>query len=69
MSLLLSEGHLDARRYPVAHAWSEARIVRQRNAFRRREETALLQMAVASVLSEKAGKQLANLLKRMDESD
>jgi GTP cyclohydrolase FolE2 len=43
--------------------------VRQRNAFRRREETALLQMAVASVLSEKAGKQLANLLKRMDESD
>jgi hypothetical protein len=69
VSLLLSEGHADARRYPVAFAWSEARIVRQRNAFRRKEETALLQLAVGSILDKKAGKELAKLIERMDESD
>lgn len=69
VSLLLEAGHRHARNYPVAVTWSEARIVRQRLAFRRRQESALMQMVIASVLDQKAGKQLAKLLKRMDESD
>lgn len=69
MSLLLSEGHEHARHYPIAFAWSEARIVRQRLAFRRKQDAAVMQMVIASVMDGKAGKQLAALLKRMDESD
>lgn len=69
MSLLLSEGHAHAQSYPLALVWSEARLVRQRLAFRRRQETALMQMAIASVFDKKAGQQLAKLLKRLDESD
>lgn len=69
MSLLLSEGHADARCYPVAVVWSEARIVRQRHAARIKQEAALTQMVIASVMDKKAGKRLAKLLNRMDESD
>ncbi len=69
MSLLLGEGHSNAQHYPLAVVWSEARIVRQRLAFRRRQETALMQMAIASVFDKKAGQQLTKLLKRLDESD
>ena len=69
MSLLLSEGHADARCYPVAVVWSEARIVRQRHANRIRQDAALMQMAIASVMDRKAGKRLSKLLNRMDESD
>jgi len=69
VSLLLSEGHADARCYPVAVVWSEARIVRQRHANRIRQDAALMQMAIASVMDRKAGKRLSKLLNRMDESD
>lgn len=69
MSLLLSEGHRYARDYPIAHVWSEARIVRQRLAARRKQETIMMQMVIGSVFDAKAGKQLATLLKRFDESD
>lgn len=69
MSLLLSEGHTQARSYPIAMAWSEARIIRQRQAARRKEETVLMQMTIASLFDKKAGKQLAKVLKRLDESD
>lgn len=69
MSLLLSEGHTQARSYPIATVWSEARIIRQRHAARRKEETVLMQMTVASLFDKKAGKQLAKMLKRLDESD
>ena len=69
MSLLLSEGHADARCYPIAVVWSEARIVRQRHAARIKHDAILQQMVIASVLDGKAGKQLAKLLSRMDESD
>ena len=69
VSLLLSEGHVSARDYPVAVVWSEARIVRQRQAARRKQDTALMQMTLASMFDKAAGKRLAKLLKRMDESD
>lgn len=69
MSLLLSEGHPHARDYPVAVVWSEARIVRQRNAMRVKLETSLMQMVIGSVFDKKAGKQLSDIIKRLDESD
>lgn len=69
MSLLLSEGHLHARDYPIAVVWSESRIVRQRNAMRVKLDTSLMQMVIGSVFDKKAGKQLSDILKRLDESD
>jgi hypothetical protein len=69
VSLLLSEGHTEARNYPIGFAWSEARIIRQRQAARRRADAAQMQMVIASVFDSKAGKQLAKVLKRLDESD
>jgi hypothetical protein len=69
VSLLLSEGHRHARDYPIAVVWTEARIVRQRQAAKRKSDTILMQMAIASVMDSKANKQLAAVLKRMDQSD
>lgn len=69
MSLLLAEGHAYAGHYPLAVVWSEVRIVRQRLAFRRRQESALMQMIIGSVFDKKAGQRLAKILKRLDESD
>jgi hypothetical protein len=68
VSLLLSEGHSQARDYVIAFAWSEARIVRQRNASRIKLDSALMQMIIGSAFDSKAGKRLAKLLKRLDES-
>lgn len=69
VSLLLSEGHQFARQYPIAVVWSEARIVRQRQAARRKLDASLMQMVIGSMFSAKAGKRLAAELKGMDESD
>lgn len=69
MSLLLSEGHRFARDYPIAVVWSEARIVRQRLAARRKEEAIQMQMVIGSVFDAKAGKALTAFLKKVDESD
>jgi hypothetical protein len=69
VSLLLSEGHFYASDYPIAVVWSESRIVRQRNAMRVKLETSLMQMVIGSVFDKKAGKQLSDILKRLDESD
>ena len=69
MSLLLSEGHWEARRYPVAVVWSEVRIVRERNAMRRQRDTALMQMTVGSLFSKKASDAIPKLLDKVAESD
>ena len=69
MSLLLSEGHADARAYPIVMAWSEARIIRQRHAMRRMRDAAVMQMVIGSQFSEKAGKKLPALLNKVSESD
>ena len=69
VSLLLSEGHLHARSYPLAVVWSEARIVRERNANRRSRDAVVMQLIVGSVLSKNASKELAKLLGKVAESD
>lgn len=67
--MLLSEGHTRAMSYTVGKCWSEVNIVRQRLASRRTTDTLLLQMAIASNFSAKAGKQLQTLIGRLEESD
>jgi hypothetical protein len=69
VSLLLAAGHADARHYPVAHVWSEARIVRQRNALCVQRDAALMQLVIGSIFSKDTGKLLMKTLERMDESD
>lgn len=71
VSLLLSEGHAEARHYPVAVVWSEARIVRERNSYRRTRDTAITQHVIASAFDskKKVGKELKKLLEQVAESD
>lgn len=69
-SLLISEGHQHARRYPLAMLWSEAELVRERVNARIRTETTLMHAVIVSILSpskdKKAQRHLDNLLKRLD---
>lgn len=67
VSLLLSEGHPDARRLPVAVVWSEARIIRQRHARRMQNEAVTMQTVIGSLFSKEGGKALEKLLNRMDD--
>lgn len=61
----MAHGHPRARHYPVSMLWEEARIARKRAARNRAEEALLTQMAVASVISEKAGKALKERITEM----
>lgn len=72
MSLLLSQGHTQARRYPIAVVWSETRIIRQRESRQRQQEAILVQAAVATAIGQAFGnkdatKAFNDLLKRMDD--
>lgn len=69
VSLLLSEGHEDARRYPLAMVWTEARIVRERNSNRRVRDAAITQLVLSTLFSKKAGKELERTLNKVAESD
>jgi hypothetical protein len=67
VSLLLAEGHEAARLYPVAMVWSEARIVRQRQAAQRKLDAVVMQMVIGSMFTKEASKNLTKLLKDMDD--
>lgn len=67
MSLLLAEGHADARRYPLAMVWSEARIVRRRVNDRISTEAVLMQTAIVAALA--GGKHLTEALKDLRDGD
>ena len=63
MSLLLSEGHTEARKYPLAMLWHEANIVRARLHSIMRTEAILIQGAIASMLSKKGADGFEKTLK------
>lgn len=65
VSLLLDHGHPEARRYPIGIVWDEAELVVERLNGRIATEAVLTQMAVSSVLSEKAGKQFNKMVKKL----
>lgn len=54
-SLLLSEGHPNARRYPVAMVWREAEICRARLNNRHVTESLLMQACIGGILGGKKG--------------
>ena len=65
MSLLLDHGHPNAGSYPLGLLGQEAELVVERLNRLEATRTALLQMAVGSVLSEKVHKGLSEMLKTM----
>ncbi|HJV26859.1 MAG TPA: hypothetical protein VJ673_14315 [Aromatoleum sp.] len=66
---MLEFGHAAAMRYPLARVWTEARIVRERQAGRKRLDAVIQQMTVASVISSKSGKQFQKLIAQLDRCD
>lgn len=65
VSLLLSEGHLDARDYPVHRVWEESSLVVGRINHRLATEALLIQMAVSSLFAESSGKEFKELMTSM----
>lgn len=55
VSLLLSEGHVSARRYPLATVGREAGVVRRRINNRLVTESALMQACIGTVMGGKEG--------------
>lgn len=62
VSLLLSEGHTHARRYPLATVGMEAEIVRRRINNRMVTESTLMQACIATVMNGKEGTRHYNKL-------
>lgn len=69
MSLLLESGHAAAMRYPLATVWTEAEIIRNRQAGRRKLDAAIMQLCIASIVSEKGGKHLQTFIAQLDICD
>ena len=66
VSLLLSNGHLAARLYPVGMVWGEAAIVRKRVNHHLATEAILMQAVVGSALNPKeGGKAFQKMIKEM----
>jgi hypothetical protein len=65
VSLLFSEGHHNANRYPIARVWYETQIVNERVNNRIATETTLMHAAMVAVVAPKGAgnKQLQKLLK------
>lgn len=55
VSLLLSEGHPHARRYPLATLWLEAQIVMRRHNQRFVTESLLMQGCIGTIMNGKKG--------------
>lgn len=67
MSLLLSEGHPEAERYPIAVVWSEARLVRQRDVQRIKTEAVVMQGVIASAFG--GSKALQEIFRTLDDGE
>ena len=65
VSLLLERGHVHARQYPIAVVWSEARIVRQRDAQQLITEATAMHSAIGAVLA--GPKEFEKMLKRISD--
>lgn len=55
VSLLLSQGHVHAQRYPIATVWVEAEIVRSRMDHMTASDSMLMYQMLGAVLNGKAG--------------
>lgn len=64
---MLGHGHPKARLYPLGMVWDEGRLVVDRLNGLMATEMTLLQLAVAGVLSKKAGKEFEKQINRITE--
>jgi hypothetical protein len=63
VSLLLAEGHTEARHYPIGMVWAEQGFVRRRIHDRMATEAAVMQATIASVLV--GGEHLKEVLEKL----
>lgn len=68
ISLLLAEGHQDARHYPIGMVWDEAKLVVERRNRAHATDAMLIQLAVGSVLSKKGAQEFSKQIKRLNGS-
>jgi hypothetical protein len=64
----MAHGHPEARHYPVPMLWNEVRLVRARLNRELANSAILTQMAIGSILSQKAGKAFDKHVKKLLES-
>jgi len=68
VSLLLAQGHSNARNYTLACLFSESRIVRERQAAQTTLEAILMQTVIASCINgQEATKELNKLLAKVND--
>jgi hypothetical protein len=65
VSLLLANGHGDARFYPIYRLWEEANIIIERLNAQLGSEATLIQLAIGAAIDKKAGKQFQKTIKRL----
>ena len=68
VSLLMSEGHAHARRYPIGMLLDECRIASRRINNRIASEMSLTHLAVSAILSKKGGTEFRKAVQRLQES-
>lgn len=66
-SLLTAHGHAEARHYPLPMLWAETELVRRRVNRELANSVILTQMAIGSILSKKAAKELNKRIKKLTE--
>lgn len=65
MSLLLANGHVDARFYPIYRLWEEANIVIERINAQMGSEATLINLAIGAAIDKKASKEFQKTIKRL----
>lgn len=68
ISLLMAEGHPDARHYPIGMVWDEASLVVSRINRAHATDALLIQLAVGAVLSKKGAQEFSKQIKRLNGS-
>lgn len=67
MSLLRSEGHWQAARYPLGFMWNEVRFVRKRHYAKVSTDAVVMHTIIVQALS--GGEHLKDLLEKMDDGN
>lgn len=65
----MSQGHPDARHYPLCTLWHEADLARKRINLGHVTEALLIQSAVASLLDKQAAKDFQSLIRKLSDGN
>jgi hypothetical protein len=66
VSLLLSEGHVNASKYPLRFLWNEVSFAQERMASRARTEAIIMQAAILSAIDKEGSRHFKELLEKLD---